>query len=85
METIILGLWWFLRIYYYVMIAYILMSWIPELRNSRLRTMLHQITDPYLRLFRGIIVIGQMDLTPIAGLLLFQFGLGALGQVIASF
>jgi YggT family protein len=66
------------------MIAYILMSWIPELRRSKFYGFVSSVTDPYLRIFRGLIVIGMMDLTPIIGLMLYQFGLSALGQVINS-
>ncbi len=70
--TILLTL---LQIYYYILIMYVLLSWIPEIRNSRFYFFVHQIADPYMRLFRGIIVIGQMDFTPIVGFLLYGFGL----------
>jgi len=84
MQTLLLVLYYALTAYYYIMIAYILMSWIPELRRSKFYGFVSSVTDPYLRIFRGLIVIGMMDLTPIIGLMLYQFGLSALGQVINS-
>jgi len=71
-----------LEIYFYLMIAVILLSWFPELRGSSWYQTLIKITDPYLRLFRGIIVIGQFDFTPILGFLLYQYGLSALQALI---
>lgn len=84
MQTLLLVLYYALSAYYYIMIAYILMSWIPELRGSKLYGYVSSITDPYLRIFRGLIVIGMIDLTPIIGFMLYQFGLNALDQVIKS-
>ena len=73
-----------LQIYYYVLILYILLSWIPELQETRFYYFLHQVADPFMRLFRGIIVIGQVDLTPIAGFLLYGYGLRIFGQFIQT-
>lgn len=73
-----------LEIYFYLMIAMILLSWFPEARNTSWYQSLYKITDPYLRIFRGIIIIGQFDFTPILGFLLYQFGLEALQTLIAS-
>lgn len=80
-KLLLFGLIWFLRIYYYIIIAYILLGWIPEIRRSKLYSYLHQITNPYLGIFRGLIVVGMMDFTPIIGLLIYNFGLEALIQV----
>ncbi|MFU8786173.1 MAG: YggT family protein [Candidatus Izemoplasmataceae bacterium] len=77
-------LYYILRIYFYVLIAYVLLSWIPEIRQSKFYYYLHQIADPYLRLFRGIIVIGYMDFTPIVGFVIYGFGLQAFGMFINS-
>jgi len=77
-------LYYVLQAYFYTLILYILLSWIPDLRESKFYYYLHVITNPYLRLFRGIVVIGQFDFTPIIGFLFYQFGMMALGQFIAS-
>ncbi len=62
-----------LNIYFYMIIAYILLSWIPEIRESKFYYLLYQIVSPYMRFFRGILVFGQMDFTPIAGIMLLRF------------
>ncbi len=73
-----------LTIYFYLMIAYILLSWFQDVRTSAFYYYLHVITNPYLRIFRGIVVIGNFDFTPIIGFLIYSFGLQAFGAVIAS-
>jgi YggT family protein len=75
-------LYWILRVYFYVLIAYVLMSWIPELRGTKIHRIIHNIANPYMRIFRGVLVIGMIDLTPIIGFLLYQWGLGMLYQAI---
>ena len=79
--TIVLTL---LQIYYYILIMYILLSWIPEIRTTKFYYYVHLIADPYMRLFRGIIVIGQMDFTPIVGFLLYGFGLNYFRAFVQS-
>ncbi|MFP4078681.1 MAG: YggT family protein [Bacillota bacterium] len=73
-----------LEVYFYIMIAYVLLSWIPSIRESKLYYYLHVLVNPYLRFFRGIVVIGYFDFTPILGFLLYSFGLQAFGQFVAS-
>ena len=73
-----------LTIYYYLLIAYVLLSWIPEIRQTKFYFYLHQLADPYLRLFRGIIVMGQLDFTPIIGFIIYGFGLQAFGMFVGS-
>ena len=80
--TFLYLVFWALRIYYYVLIAYVLLSWIPDLRNSSFYRMIYRIANPYMRLFRGLIVIGQIDLTPILGFILYQWGLNNLQQAL---
>jgi YggT family protein len=84
MIVILNGLVTLLEIYFYLMIATILLTWFPEATKTRWFQALYQITSPYLRLFRGIVVIGQFDFTPIIGFLVYQFGLNAFAQLVAS-
>jgi len=67
-----------LQVYYYFLIASVLMSWIPELKRSKFGQIIDRIADPYMRLFRGYLIIGVLDFTPILGFLLYSFGLQAL-------
>ena len=71
-----------LQAYYFVLIASILLSWLPEIKKSKIGQFIDQLASPYLRFFRGWIVIGMFDLTTIVGILLFQFGLSMVSQMI---
>jgi YggT family protein len=84
MIVILRGLVVVLEVYFYLMIATILLTWFPEATKTKWFEALYQITSPYLRLFRGVVVIGQFDFTPIIGFLLYQFGLNAFAQLVAS-
>lgn len=70
-----------LTVYFYIMIATIILSWTP-IRNTKFYQILDMVSSPYLRIFRGWIVIGSMDLTPLVGLLLFQGLLALISRVI---
>lgn len=67
--------------YFYVMIVYILLSWTP-LRNSQFYRLLSKIVDPYLGIFRGWIVLSNIDFTPMLGLLLYQLILNTIARAI---
>jgi len=73
-----------LTVYYWILIAYILGSWIPELRKTKLYRAIYQLANPYMRIFRGLLVFGMMDFTPIIGFLLFQWGLSNLARMIET-
>jgi len=76
------GVAYALEIYYYILIAYILLSWITELRNSRFYYYIRLLAEPYMRVFRGLLVFGMMDFTPIIGFLLYRYGLDQLVNMI---
>jgi len=61
-----------MRIYYYIMIVTIILSWLP-IRNSTFFRALYRLTAPYLNIFRGWLVIKGIDLSPIIGLLFYRF------------
>lgn len=73
-----------LQVYYWILIAYVIGSWIPELRNTQLYKLIYQLANPYMRIFRGLLVFGVMDFTPILGFLLYQWGLSNLGNMIQT-
>lgn len=73
-----------LQVYYYLLIATILLSWFPDLRQTNWYRSLLQLTQPYLRLFRGLLVFGQLDFTPILGFIFYQFGLSAFQALVNS-
>ena len=71
-----------LTAYYWILIAYILGSWIPELRKTKVYRIIYQLANPYMRIFRGLLVFGMMDFTPILGFLLYSWGLNNLANMI---
>ena len=84
MQLLLIIIYRILEAYLYVLIAYILLSWIPEIRRTRFYEFLERLTNPFMRIFRGIIVIGMIELTPIVGFLFYQWGLSALAFMINS-
>ncbi|MFK5883435.1 MAG: YggT family protein [Candidatus Izemoplasma sp.] len=84
MEYLLNLLVFVLQIYYYMLIAFILLSWIPSIRQSKLYWYLGKVTDPYMRIFRGWFVFGQLDFTPIVGFMLYSFGLDAIEFYVAT-
>lgn len=71
-----------LQYYYYILVASVLLSWVPELKRSTVGQFIDRLANPYMRIFRGWIVIGVMDFTPIVGFMFYFFGLNALGQMV---
>jgi len=76
------SLYQFIVIYNALLIVRILLSWFPQLNWSNpLLSVLSQLTDPYLNLFRGIIPpIGGLDFSPWLAFLLLSFALQVVGQ-----
>ena len=84
MVLLLEAVYWLLTAYYWVLIAYVTSSWIPELRNTRIFKLIHQLANPYMRIFRGLLVFGMMDFTPILGFLLYSWGLSNLSNMITT-
>jgi YggT family protein len=61
------------QIYSYMMIAWILMSWIPNLRYSKVGDLLGKLVDPYFAIFRRFIPsFGGIDVSPIVAFFVFR-------------
>lgn len=61
-----------IRLYYFALIARILLSWLPQLQNNRFAEFLYNITEPYLSIFRRFIPpIGMIDVSPIVAFLVY--------------
>jgi YggT family protein len=77
-------IWVFATVYTLVIFVYILTSWVrlpysPWL--NRLQRFLHDVSEPYLRLFRRILPsMGPVDLSPIIAVV----ALGILAKVLIS-
>ncbi|NBI29435.1 YggT family protein [Chengkuizengella marina] len=74
-----------LQIYIYMIIAYVLLSWVPNARDSFIGELLGKVVDPYLSIFRKIIppIGGMIDISPIIAIIALQFAASGLASVIA--
>lgn len=61
-----------LMMYYLIIILDIILSWIRSPSLSRFKSIIHNLTEPYMRHFRGIswLKFGMLDFSPILGLIL---------------
>ena len=84
MELLFRILFQVLQYYYYILVASVLLSWIPDLKRSTIGRFIDKLANPYMRIFRGWIVIGVMDFTPIIGFMFYYFGLNALAQMLLT-
>ncbi|MFS0727623.1 YggT family protein [Paenibacillus sp. 1P07SE] len=74
-------------IYTFMIIGYVLMSWLPNLRESFVGELLGKFVEPYLSVFRRIIppIGGVLDLSPILAVFALQFVAAGLVAVISFF
>ncbi len=81
MQVVLYYIYYVLQVYFYILLIYVILTWTPIV-NSEFGRFLKKITDPFLSIFRGWLVIGMFDFTPMIGLLLYQFLLQILGRYI---
>lgn len=61
-------------IYGWLLLANVLMSWVPSISESAVGRWIHKITEPYLSIFRKFIPpIGMIDISPIVGIFVYHF------------
>ncbi|MBB3127377.1 YggT family protein [Paenibacillus rhizosphaerae] len=74
------------NIYFYMIIIYVLMSWLPNIRESFIGELLGKLVEPYLSPFRKIIppIFGMLDISPIVALFVLQFAMQGLRFIIFS-
>jgi YggT family protein len=68
-------IWLVYNIYFYVILIYVLMSWVPAVRESFVGELLGKIAEPYLQIFRRFIpaIGGVLDISPIVALIALRF------------
>ncbi len=74
----------FITIYSYMIIIRVLLTWFPNINwLAPPFSVLSQLTDPYLKVFRSIIppLGGSIDISPILAILLLQLLRGLLSSV----
>jgi YggT family protein len=72
------------NIYYYMIIIYIFMSWVPQVRESSFGQLLGRLVEPYLQIFRRFIPpLGMLDISPIAALVALYFAQIGLFSIVS--
>ncbi len=72
-----------LRIYQFLMLIYIFMSWIPETRSTQVGRMLGAVVEPYLSIFRKIIPpLGMIDFSPIVAFIVLDLAMQGLINIL---
>lgn len=68
-----------------MIIIYILMSWLPNLRENFIGELLGKLVEPYLSPFRRIIppLFGTLDISPIVALFVLRFAVVGLHSIVA--
>lgn len=70
-------------VYQYMIIAYILMSWVPQMRETSIGSLLERLVEPYLAPFRRFIPsLGIIDISPIVALFALYFAELGLSSLI---
>lgn len=82
LASILFVVYQILNLYLYFMIVMIILSWIPGIYEKGWYQSLSKISDFYIGRFRGLIVIGPLDFTPILGFLFYELVLYFLGNYI---
>jgi uncharacterized protein YggT (Ycf19 family) len=67
-----------------MIIGYVLLSWLPNVRESFVGQLLGKLVEPYLTPFRKIIppIGGMLDISPIIALFALQFVVLGIKEVI---
>ena len=81
-DTLLGGIGVFLQLYIVLLLIRVLLSWFPTIDWSRAPfSILSQLTDPYLNIFRSLIPpLGGIDFSPILALFALQFLAGIFNQ-----
>ncbi|WP_268238132.1 YggT family protein [Paenibacillus aceti] len=81
MNTIV---WVAYNIYFTMIFVYILMSWLPNARDSFIGELLGKLVEPFLAPFRKFIppIMGMIDISPIVALFVLQLAARGLTSVL---
>ncbi|GED30639.1 MULTISPECIES: YggT family protein [Brevibacillus] len=72
-------------VYQYMIIAYILMSWVPQMRETGIGQLLERLVEPYLAPFRRFIPsLGFIDISPIVALIALRFASYGLFSILTK-
>lgn len=69
---ILLGIYAISQLYFLFLIASIIISWIPSIREIKLFKFVDDCAGWYLDIFRGKLVLGFLDIGPIFGFIIYE-------------
>jgi YggT family protein len=80
-------IWTVYQIYFYMIIAYVLLSWLPNARESFVGELLGKAVEPYLAPFRKFIppIGGMIDISPIVAIIALRFVFMGIEAVLGFF
>jgi YggT family protein len=63
------------NIYWFMIIAYVFLSWVPNVRQSFVGDLLAKLVEPYLTPFRKLIppIGGMLDISPVVALIALRY------------
>ncbi|MFI2857503.1 YggT family protein [Paenibacillus sp. JSM ZJ436] len=72
------------QIYFYMILVYVLMSWLPNVRESFIGELLGKLVEPYLAPFRRFIppIGGMLDISPIVALFVLRLAQNGVYAII---
>lgn len=76
LNLLVIVIHWAFRIYYLLILANILLSWIPHNRGNAVIRFIYEMTEPYLRIFRRFIPVSPrfpIDFSPIIAIFVLYF------------
>ncbi len=78
----LISLYIILWAYHGIIFISIILTWIPNVLNTKVGSAIYGMSNWMLKPFRGWLVIGFLDLTPIIGILILQFIMRIFEQII---
>lgn len=86
MDIVVQAIGAIVEIYYWLIIIYILMSWLPNARESSFGEILGKIVEPYLAPFRRFIppIFGMIDISPIIAIIALRYAATGLVAILSN-
>ncbi|GIP41969.1 membrane protein [Paenibacillus sp. J45TS6] len=86
MEIVVQAITAIVDIYYWLILIYILMSWLPNARESKFGEIIGKFVEPYLAPFRRFIppIFGMIDISPIIALFALRYAAMGLIAILSS-
>lgn len=84
MDIVVQAIGALVEIYYWLIIIYILMSWLPNARESKFGEIIGKVVEPYLAPFRRFIppIFGMIDISPIIAIIALRYAATGLVAIL---